>query len=97
VCALPLRTGLLKNPSISVSGKTLELPVELASGSWIECNGPDDCAAYRSRGEPLGKVTPRGDWPVLNPGIVPMQFACEPSGPLKARARVTVFTRGKEL
>jgi len=97
VLALPLRTGLVKNPKISVGGKTIEFPVELASGSWIEGNGPDDCVAYGARGESLGKVTPRGDWPVLNTGIVPMQFSCESPGAPKPRARVTVFSRGKEL
>jgi hypothetical protein len=95
--AVPLHTGLVKNPRLSVGGKTVEFPVELASGSWIECNGPDDCAAYGSRGEPLGKVKPQGDWPVLNAGAVPMQFSCEPGGPPQPRARVTAFSRDKEL
>jgi hypothetical protein len=97
VHALPLRSGLVKDPSLSVSGKTIAFSVELASGSWIECNGPDDCTAYGARGEPLGKVTPRGDWPTLNAGVVPIQFSCESSDALKPRARVTVFTRGNAL
>jgi hypothetical protein len=92
-----LRAGLVKNPRISVGGRTIEFPVELTSGSWIECNGPDDCAAYGTRGEPLGKVNPRGDWPVLNTGAVAMQFSCEAGGAPTPRARVTVFSRGNEL
>jgi len=56
--ALPLRAGAVKNPRLTVGGKAIEFPVELASGSWIECNGPDDCAAYGSRGEPLGQSDP---------------------------------------
>jgi hypothetical protein len=97
VRALPLRAGLVKNPRISVGGKTIEFPVELASGSWIECNGPDDCAAFGPRGELLGKVTPRGDWSVLKTGAVPIQFSCEAGNAATPRARVTVFTRGEEL
>ena len=97
VRALPLRPGVVRNPKISVGGTTIEFPVELASGSWIECNGPADCAAYGARGEPLGKVTPRGDWPTLPTGIVPLQFSCESSDAPKPRARVTVFSRGEEL
>jgi hypothetical protein len=97
VRALPLRTGVVKNPRITLSGKTITFPVELASGSWIECNGPEDCAAYGSRGEPLGKVTPRGDWPALPAGVAPLQFSCDPGNASSPRARVTVFTRGSEL
>jgi hypothetical protein len=97
VRALPLGAGAVKNPRVTVGGKTIEFPVELASGSWIECNAPEDCAAYGSRGESLGKVTPRGDWPVLATGVAPLQFSCDSTNVLKPRARVTVFTRGKEL
>ncbi len=97
VRALPLLSGHVKKPSVSVGGKTIEFPVELASGSWIECNGPDDCTAYRVRGEPLGKVTPRGDWPMLPAGVTALRFSCEPGGASTPRARVTVFTRGREL
>jgi hypothetical protein len=97
VHALPLRSGLVKNPSLTAGGRTITFPVELASGSWIECNGPDDCASYGPRGEPLGKVAPRGDWPALNAGVVPLQFSCDPSLSPKPRARVTVFSRGAEL
>jgi hypothetical protein len=95
--ALPMRAGLVKNPRISVGSKTVEFPVELASGSWIECNGPEDCSTYGSKGEPLGKVTPRGDWPALPTGVAPLQFSCEPGNVPTPRARVTVFTRGNEL
>ena len=97
VHALPLRTCAVKNPSITLGRKTITFPVELASGSWIECNGPDDCATYGSRGEPLGKVTPRGDWPVLPSSVAPLQFSCDPGNAASPRARVTVFTRGGEL
>ena len=97
ILALPLRAGAVKNPRLTVGEKPLEFPVELASGSWIECNGLDDCAAYGSRGEPLGKVTPRGEWPTLNAGVATIQFSCDSTNALKPRARVTVFSRGKEL
>jgi hypothetical protein len=87
----------VKNPKLTVAGAAIEFPIELASGSWLECNGPSDCAAYGSKGEPLGKVTPRGDWPTLPAGIVPLQFTCAPGDTAQARARVTVFSHGNEL
>jgi hypothetical protein len=95
--ALPMRSGSVKNPKITVAGNTIEFPVELTSGSWLECNGPDDCAVYGPKGEPLGKVTPRGDWPFLGAGAGGMQFACEPNDASQSRARVTVFSLGAEL
>jgi hypothetical protein len=95
--ALPLRPGVVKNPKIGVGAATLEFPIELPSGSWIEANGPDDCAAYGPRGELLGKLTPRGDWPTLPTGMALLQFLCESSDAPKPRARITVFSHGEEL
>jgi hypothetical protein len=95
--ALPLRAGRLKDPRLTVAGKTLEFPVELPSGSWLEARGPEDCAAYGPKGEPLGKITPRGAWPQLPVGAAPLQFAAQPAGPPAARARVTIFTHGDDL
>jgi hypothetical protein len=95
--ALPMRPVVVTNPKLTLGGKTLEFPVELAPGSWIECNGPKDCAMFSAKGEPLGKVTPRGDWPVLPSGLSLLQFSCESGDGLSARARVTVFNSGEEL
>ena len=86
----------MKHPRISLGAATLEFPVELPSGSWLEANGPDDCAAFGPRGEPLGKVTPRGDWPMLPAGVTSLQFSCEPNSPAQPRARVTVFSRAEQ-
>jgi hypothetical protein len=97
VRALPLHAGLVKNPIISVGGKTIEFPVQFASGSWIECNGPDDCAVYGARGEPLGKVTPQGEWPTLQSGIARLQFSCNSSAAPAPRAHIIVFSQGADL
>lgn len=97
VRAVPLRAGRLKNPRLNVGGQVIEFPVELTSGGWLEGAGPGDCAAYGARGEPLGKVTPRGDWPRLPAGATAMQFTCEPSEPAAPRARITVFSQGADL
>ena len=94
--ALPLRPGLVKNPRINTGGKTIEFPVELASGSWIEANGPDDCMSYGPRGEPLGQVIPRGDWPKFPIGVTTLQFSCDPNSAAQPRARVTVFSRAEQ-
>jgi hypothetical protein len=97
IVAVPLRAGKVVNPTISVNGKSIEFPVELASGSWIECNGPDDCAAYNVKGESLGKVTPKGDWPTVPAGASEIEFSCGEDGKDAARARVTLVNYGEEL
>ncbi len=95
--AVTMRAVTVKNPKLMVEGKAIEFPVELASGSWIECNGPDDCAIYGSKGEALGKVIPRGDWPMISAGSSSLEFSCESGGDSKPRARVTIFNSGEEL
>jgi len=95
--AVPLRAGRVKNPRIRVDGQTIEFPVELVSGCWIEGNGPADCIIYGARGEPLGGVTPRGEWPTVRPGISRVRFTCEAADVPAPRARVTLFSQGSEL
>lgn len=95
--AIPLCTATTKNPKLSVAGKVIEFPVELASGSWIECNGPDDCTVYGSKGETLRKITPHGEWPMLGTGVTSLKFSCEEAQEANPRARVTVFSLGEEL
>jgi hypothetical protein len=97
VRAVPLRASRVKNPRISLDGQTVEFPVELASGSWIEGNGPGDCAVYGPKGESLGKVTARGDWPALPTGVSRMRFLCESADAPAPRTRVTVLSQGEDL
>ena len=80
-----------------MAGRTIEFPIELASGGWIEGNGPDDCAVYGAKGEPLGKVIPQGDWPVLSVGANALQFSCEPGNGPPPRGRIVTITNGEEL
>lgn len=97
IAAIPLSSVVVKNPKFTAEGQGIEFPIELTPGSWIEANGPDDCVVYGPKGEALGKVKPRGVWPVLKAGVTPMRFTCETSdGPLP-RARVTVFSHGEGL
>jgi hypothetical protein len=95
--AVPLRAGTVKTPKLVVAGGDLEFPVELASGSWLEANGPDDCKVYGSKGESLGKVTPRGAWPLLIPGETSLHFSCDSAARPQPRARVTIFSYGEQL
>jgi hypothetical protein len=95
--ALPLRPTQVKNPRLTINGQTLELPVELAPGNWIEGNSMDDCLVYGQKGEALGKIVPRGDWPRLRNATKSAGFDCAEAGEIKPRARVTIFGYGDVL
>jgi len=94
--ALPLRAATVANPRLTVNGNTIEFPVELPSGSWLEGNGPDDCWAYGPKGESLGQVTPRGEWPTLAAGTNHLECATS-GGDSPPRLRVVTFAQGEAL
>jgi hypothetical protein len=95
--AVPLRSASVANPKIRVARKTIEFPVKLAAGSWIEANGPEDCVLYGSKGESLGKVTPRGEWPTLGVGHNELQFTCESDTGVQPRLRIVTIANGEAL
>jgi hypothetical protein len=72
-------------------------PIILPPGSWIEANGPEDCQGFGSKGESLGRITPRGTWPILRSGANPLEFSCESDDGDMPRAKITVFINGEVL
>lgn len=97
ISAVPLQAATVKNPALTVNGQTLILPVAVPSGSWLECNGPEDCVLYGSKGERLRQVTAKAPWPVLRAGSNELQFACDSPDGASPRVKVTVFSRGEIL
>jgi hypothetical protein len=93
--ALPMLPGTLKDPAITIDGVSAVFPGELSSGSWLECNGPEDCIRYGSTGEALGKVSPLGRLPPLRPGRHQVQLSCASGKGPSPRLKVTVFTQGE--
>jgi hypothetical protein len=94
--ALPMLPGTLNDPAVTIDGVTTTFPGELTSGSWLECNGPEDCALYGSKGELLGKVSLSGRLPALRAGQNQVQFSCASGKGPSPRAKVTVFSLGEE-
>ncbi|MCC7377397.1 MAG: hypothetical protein IT581_22240 [Verrucomicrobiales bacterium] len=95
--AIALRPAVLVDPRITVAGRELVFQCRLPSGSWVEANGPDDCQAYGPKGEPLGKVGVRGEWPKVNPGTYECGFDGDAESGSSARARVVIFADGEPL
>jgi hypothetical protein len=97
VKALPMLPAAMKNPMLVVNGVSWTFPVELSSGSWIECNGPGDCTVYGAKGEILEKILPSIQPPKLPAGRSELRFSCESGDGPPPRAKVTVFNYGEEI
>lgn len=97
VKALPIVKARLANPTVTINGVTLEFPVEMESGSYLEFNGMDDCVLYGPEGQVLARVTAKGSMPTLQPGENKVEFTCTGLDGANPRARVTVTTLGEPL
>lgn len=95
VRALPTVKAKLRNPSVTLGGKTITFPVEIESGQYLEFHSPTDCKLYGPAGEVLCDVTPQGDSPLLEPGDNAIKFTCEPPADLNPRAHVSVICHGE--
>jgi len=94
--ALPVQPTELKNPSLTVNGQKLSLPVALKSGDFLEIEPAGDCVHYDDKGDLLARIRPavKADWPVLKSGENAVEFDCEKPIGMSARAEVTVNTAG---
>jgi len=92
--ALPIVSARIKNPKIAIGGKTLTLPVEIESGSYLEFRSMTDCKLYGPGGELLGEVKPVGDVPTLSAGDNAVRFECESPSGLQPRANVMMIAMG---
>lgn len=93
--ALPTMKAKLRNPAITLGGKTITFPVEIESGQYLEFRSASDCKLYGPTGEMLGDVTPQGDAPLLERGDNTVKFACEPPAGLNPRANISVISHGE--
>lgn len=95
--ALPLAKASIKNPSITIGGKTITFPVEVETGCYLEFASMDDCKLYGKNGALISDVAPQGEVPVLGEGANTVSFGCDPLNGLNPRARVTICTEGASM
>ena len=95
--ALPLVPTRLIDPTLRIGDTTLRLPVEIESGSYLEFFSPTDCKLYGPRGELIRTVVPQGDTVWLETGDNEIEFHCQASPGVRARAVVNVITQGEPL
>ncbi len=97
VKAMPMIACTLKNPVVTVNGKSVTLPVEMQSGNYLEFNSADDCVLYGSKGEELAKITHEGAIPSLLSGDNQIRFSCDRTDGPSPRLKLTVISYGRPL
>jgi hypothetical protein len=97
VCATPLVKAKIRNPRVTVGGRTLLIPVEMESGSYLEFKSPSDCKVFGPDGSLLQEVTVTGDVPTLEAGASQLRFSCEGAPEVSPRVRITTMTTGAPL
>jgi hypothetical protein len=95
--ALPMVAYTVKNPTVIINGKTLMLPVEMRTGSYLEFGGSNNCVLYGPKGEVIATVTLEGTIPELSAGENQIRFSCDKvDGPVP-RVKLTIISHGESL
>ncbi len=95
--AIPMVACAVKNPKLTVNGKTVDFPVEMHSGSTLEFNTDNDGVLYGSKGEIISHVTPNGAIPMISTGENAIQFSCESTHGPVPRIKLTIISYGEPL
>lgn len=95
--AIPIVKAKVRNPAVTIRGKTIRFPVEIETGYCLEYRSPTDCGLYGPQGEFVAEVTPEGDAPLVEPGTNDVTFTCAANGSQRPRAYVSVITEGEAL
>ncbi|MEW6357817.1 MAG: LamG-like jellyroll fold domain-containing protein [Planctomycetota bacterium] len=78
----------LHDPELTVGGRRIVMPCELAEGDRLVFKGMDGCRLYRKGQAAPETIAPQGEAPRLSPGKTPVVFGLGPTSP--KRFRVTV-------
>ena len=95
--AMPMVACTLKNPAVTINGKTTVFPVEMESGSYMEFNASNDCILYGSKGEMITRLTPSNAAPVLSAGENQIRFSCDAVDGPAPRVKLTLISHGDPL
>jgi hypothetical protein len=97
VKALPMVACTVRNPAVTIDGKTIIFPVEMPSGCYLEFNTSSDCMLYGPKGEVITNVSPKGPIPVLSAGENQIQLSSDAADGPAPRVRLTVSSHGQPL
>ena len=97
VKALPMVPCTVNNPTISINGQAIILPVEMSSGSYLECDPAGNCVLYGPKGEVTAQVRAPNGIPLLSAGENQIQFSCDATDGPAPRVKLTVIAHGQPL
>ncbi len=97
VKALPMVACTVRNPTVSVNGMSVVLPVEMHSGSYLEFNAAGSCMLYGAKGELITRVSPENEIPLLSTGKNEIGFSCSAANGPAPRVKLTVISHGQPL
>jgi hypothetical protein len=97
VRAVPLVPAQIVNPQLTIGGATVEFPMEIPSGQYIEACPAGEVRRYGPAGElleqlPLGRVLPQ-----LVPGDNRIEFTCQRTESPPPRAQVQIRSLGEPI
>lgn len=94
--AMAMAPCMVKNPVLTVNGRTLSFPAEVASGGRLEFDG-DRCTLYGPKGETLAQVAVAGEVPLFLNGENQVRFSCDRVDGPSPRMKVTIISHGDPL
>jgi len=97
VKALEVHKARLENPRLTVGGKTIEFPVAVESGSYIEFTPPDQGAVFDPNGLLLQRFKSNGEVPTLESGENHLEFSCDRPAQGNPRVLVTLISSGPRI
>ena len=86
----------LKNPAISVNGKTVTFPVTLEPDAYLEFMGEDVVKAFDANGFDEGKARVSKNVTVKS-GKNRVKFICNKDKEFGQSARITIVTKGEGI
>jgi hypothetical protein len=69
----------------------------MASGSYVEFGGDNNCVLYGPKGELIATVKPDGAIPILSAGENQIVFSCSAAEGPPPRVKLTVISYGESL
>lgn len=95
--ALPLIAANILNPSVTIDGEKLTIPVKMEPGMYLEFLGPGNCKLYGPKGEFLQDIKIEGRIPLLKNGDNVVTYSCDGPANINTRVQVTLISEGEAL
>ena len=97
VKALQMIPGVVRHPTVILNGQSLDLPVDISSGGYLELDEEGSYVLHGPKGELLNQVKLPHPTPALRPGMNQVQFSFQAGDGPPPRARLVTFSHGRPI